>query len=39
MSNNSVLPATGEIIRSIDKDSIKTQVIALDIGGSGAESV
>lgn len=39
MSNNSVLPATGEIIRSIDKDNIKTQVIALDIGGSGAESL
>lgn len=39
MAANSVLPATGESIRTLDKGGIKTQVVVLDVGGSGAESI
>lgn len=40
MANNSArTPGTGEDIRSIDKSGVKTQVVTLDVGGSGAESL
>lgn len=39
MADNSVLPATGEAIRTIEKTSKKTQVVTLDLGGSGAEAL
>jgi len=39
MPNNTTLPGTGESIRDIDKGGIKTQVMLLDIGGLGAESL
>lgn len=40
MADNMTLPATGGIVRTIDKGStIETQVVALDAGGSGAESL
>lgn len=39
MSNNSTLPASGDVIRSVDKAGVKTQVVTLDLGGSGAESL
>jgi hypothetical protein len=39
MPNNTTLPGTGESIRDIDKGGIKTQVMLLDIGGTGVESL
>ena len=41
MSDNTrlVLGTTGDIIRDIDKGGVKTQVITLDLGGAGAESL
>ena len=41
MANNTTLPAGsgGDTIRNIDKAGVKTQVIAIDIGGAGAESL
>lgn len=38
MSDNTILPST-DTIRDIDKGGVKTQVMALDIGGSGAEKL
>lgn len=37
MANNTTLPGTGDVVRDIDKDGVKTQVMALDIGGAGSE--
>ena len=41
MANNTTLPAGsgGDTIRNIDKAGVKTQVIAIDLGGAGAESL
>lgn len=39
MADNTTLPGTGEVIRNIDKLGKKTQVVTLDLGGSGAESL
>jgi len=39
MADNSTLPATGDVIRDIDKSGKKTQVVVLDLGGAGAESL
>jgi hypothetical protein len=41
MSDNTTLPAggAGDTVRDIDKGGIKTQVVILDIGGAGAESL
>ena len=39
MADNSTLPATGDVIRDIDKSGKKTQVVAIDLGGAGAESL
>lgn len=37
MANNTTLPGTGDVVRDIDKDGVKTQVMAIDIGGAGIE--
>jgi hypothetical protein len=39
MADNSTLPATGDAVRTVDKGGVKTQVVTLDLGGSGAESL
>ena len=43
MSANTILNATtvvgGDVIRNIDKSGVKTQVVAIDLGGAGAESL
>lgn len=39
MSDDATLPATGTKVRAIDKAGVVTQVTAIDIGGSGAESL
>lgn len=41
MADNTVIPAGagGDSIRDIDKGGIKTQVVTLDLGGAGAESL
>lgn len=39
MSDNATLPATGTVVRAIDKAGTVTQVTAIDIGGSGAETL
>lgn len=41
MSNDTVLNAGsgGDSVRTIDKSGVKTQVVTLDLGGSGAESL
>lgn len=41
MANNTTLNtgAGGDVIRDIDKGGVKTQVVALDAGGSGTESL
>ncbi len=37
MANNTTLPGTGDVVRDIDKGGVKTQVMALDVGGAGTE--
>jgi hypothetical protein len=37
MANNTTLPGTGDVVRDIDRSGVKTQVVQVDIGGSGAE--
>ena len=44
MSNNTILPipsgsTNGDTVRSIERAGIKTQVVLLDLGGAGAESL
>jgi hypothetical protein len=41
MADNTVLPAGGggDSVRDIDKGGIKTQVVTLDVGGAGAETL
>ena len=41
MADNDTLPATGDVIRSIDTDGrgVKTQVVKLDVGGPSRESL
>lgn len=39
MSDDATLPATGTKVRAIDKAGVVTQVTAIDIGGSGAETL
>lgn len=39
MSDNTTLPGTGEAVRDLDKGGVKTQVMALDVGGAGAEKL
>lgn len=44
MSNNTILPVpsgstNGDTVRSLDRAGIKTQVVLLDLGGAGAESL
>lgn len=39
MSDDTVLPGTGETIRDLDKGGRKTQVMALDVGGTGEEKL
>lgn len=39
MSDDTVLPGTGETIRDLDKGGRKTQVMALDVGGAGEEKL
>ncbi len=39
MSDNATLPATGTVVRAIDKAGTVTQVTAIDIGGAGAETL
>lgn len=39
MADNATLPATGTVVRAIDKAGKVTQVTAIDIGGSGAETL
>ena len=39
MSDNATLPATGTVVRAIDKAGTVTQVTAIDIGGAGTESL
>lgn len=39
MSDNTVLPGSGEAVRDLDKGGIKTQVMALDVGGAGVEKL
>ena len=41
MADNTILPAGagGDSVRDIDKAGIKTQVMVLDLGGAGAESL
>jgi hypothetical protein len=39
MADNTTLPGTGESVRTIDKSAKKTQVVAIDIGGTGAEAI
>jgi hypothetical protein len=39
VSDNTTLPGTGEEVRTIDKSGKKTQVVTLDLGGGGAESL
>ena len=37
--DNTTLPVTGETVRDLDKGGVKTQVMALDVGGAGAEKL
>lgn len=39
MSDNTTLPGTGEAVRDLDKGGVKTQVMALDVGGAGDEKL
>lgn len=39
MSDNTTLPGTGDIVRDLDRSGVKTQVMALDVGGLGGEKV
>jgi hypothetical protein len=41
MSDNTTLPAggAGDTVRDIDKGGIKTQVVTIDVGGAGAETL
>lgn len=41
MADNTILPpgGGGDTIRDIDKGGLKTQVVAIDLGGAGAESL
>jgi hypothetical protein len=39
MSDNATLPATNAVIRTIDRAGVQTQIAAIDIGGTGAESL
>jgi hypothetical protein len=39
MTDNSTLPATNDKIRDIDKAGVKTQVMLIDKGGTGIESL
>lgn len=39
MANNSVLPATGEVIRTDDRAGIKTQVVRIDRGTDATEAI
>lgn len=39
MADNNTLPATGDVIRSEDRAGVKTQVVILDVGGTGAENI
>lgn len=37
--DNTTLPGTGETVRDLDKGGVKTQVMALDVGGIGEEKI
>jgi hypothetical protein len=37
--DNTTLPGTGDVVRDIDRAGVKTQVVALDIGGAAYESL
>ena len=39
MANNTTLPGTGDVVRSLDKSGAKTSAVLLDKGGTGAESL
>jgi uncharacterized protein YjbI with pentapeptide repeats len=39
MADDTILPGAGDTIRDIDKGGKKTQVMAIDLGGAGAESL
>ena len=39
MADNDTLPATGDIIRSKDRSGVKTQIVGLDIGIGGSETL
>ena len=37
--DDTILPGTGETVRSLDKSGKKTQVMAVDLGGAGEEKL
>lgn len=37
MADNTTLPGTGDVVRDLDRAGVKTQVMALDVGGEAAE--
>lgn len=39
MADNTTLPGTGDIVRDLDRAGVKTQVMALDMGGADGESL
>lgn len=39
MSDNTILPGAGDTVRAIDRSGTKTQVMALDVGGTEGESL
>lgn len=39
MADNSVLPATGDTVRSVQKTTPKSSVVVVDLGGSGTEDL
>ena len=39
MSDNTTLPGTGDVVRDLDRGGVKTQVMAIDVGGSSGESL
>lgn len=39
MSDNTTLPGSGETVRDIDRSGVKTQVVAIDVGGMAGEQL
>lgn len=39
MSDNTTLPGTGDVVRDLDRNGVKTQVMAVDVGGQTGERI